>query len=146
MFGAIDAGILIRYGTSIGVYYQLHLDLDCPPWIFVNPEHLTEVSRNLSYTDSRGMYNGVNGHVNHPTFEMTRNWLESNGYIKTERSWSGGDRVLKPLFFNNVYKDIGEKFYCAAAMAHHHSDAYNDGNPLPTPNYTPPDDIEWELS
>lgn len=142
MFGAIDAGVLIRYGVSIGVYHQLHLDLDCPPWVFVKPEHLTDVPNCMSWITSTGTDGGVISSVGHPSFERTRDWLESQGYIKTQRRWHNGDRVIKPFYFNNVYKAVGEQFCCAPAMAYGHTELYNDGKPLPIPNHRDLDD-EW---
>jgi len=52
----------------------------------------------------------------HPEFAKLRNQLEQEGYIKTERSWSNGDRVLKPFMLNNVKFKKNYKFCCASAM------------------------------
>lgn len=52
----------------------------------------------------------------HPEFAKLRNQLEELGFIKTERSWSNGDRVLKSFYLNDVKFSKGHKFCCAAAM------------------------------
>lgn len=52
----------------------------------------------------------------HDEFTKLRNQLEELGYIKTERSWWNGDRVLKSFKLNEWTFKKGEKFCCAAAM------------------------------
>lgn len=58
-------------------------------------------------------------HKDHPIFTELREHLEDNGYIKTERHWWNGDRVMKPFSLNGYQFEIGEKFPCAAAIADH---------------------------
>ncbi len=53
----------------------------------------------------------------HDEFTKLRNQLEQEGYIKTERGWSNGDRVLKPFKMNEWKFHKGHKFPCAAAMS-----------------------------
>ena len=53
----------------------------------------------------------------HDEFTKLRNQLEELGYIKTERSWWNGDRVLKGFKLNEWTFRKGEKFSCAAAMS-----------------------------
>lgn len=52
----------------------------------------------------------------HDEFTKLRNRLEELGYIKTERSWWNGDRVLKPFYLNEWKFKKNHKFPCAAAM------------------------------
>lgn len=54
--------------------------------------------------------------VDHPEFMALRDQLEQEGYIKTERQWWNGDRVLKPFRLNGVLFRTGEQFASAAAM------------------------------
>jgi len=153
MLGAIPAELLLDLAKQNGAMFQLDLDLECPPWIFVNPEFLTSVSKGHSVIDHSGHKSGVLGTEDHPYFRDTRLWLARNGYIDMQTQWSNGDRVTKPFYFNNVYMCEGEQFSCAAAMHYRHgkSELYNEGKPLQTPNYdvdqyadTPawPDDIK----
>ena len=52
----------------------------------------------------------------HDEFTKLRNQLEELGYIKTERSWWNGDRVLKGFKLNEWTFKKGEKFCSAGAM------------------------------
>lgn len=52
----------------------------------------------------------------HPEFTKLRDQLEQEGYIKTERSWCNGDRVLKPFMLNEWKFKKGHQFSCAVAM------------------------------
>jgi hypothetical protein len=54
-----------------------------------------------------------------PEFQALRNQLESLGYIKCERNWWNGDRVLQPFTLNGVPFDTGNKFCSGAAMQSH---------------------------
>lgn len=53
----------------------------------------------------------------HEEFTKLRNQLEELGYIKTERSWWNGDRVIKGFKLNGFPLKKGERFYSAAAMS-----------------------------
>ena len=53
----------------------------------------------------------------HDEFTKLRNQLEQEGYIKTQRSWWNGDRVLKTFRLNEWTFKKGHKFPCAAAMS-----------------------------
>jgi hypothetical protein len=55
-------------------------------------------------------------HECHPKFTEFREQLEQEGYIKVERSWSNGDRVLKPFKLNGKKFKKEDQFPCAAAM------------------------------
>ena len=52
----------------------------------------------------------------HDEFTKLRNQLEEQGYIKTERGWWNGDRVLKPFYLNGWRFKKNHKFPCAAAL------------------------------
>lgn len=52
----------------------------------------------------------------HDEFTKLRNQLEELGYIKTERGWWNGDRVLKSFKLNEWTFQKGHKFPCAAAI------------------------------
>ena len=52
----------------------------------------------------------------HDEFTQLRNQLEELGYIKTERSWWNGDRVIKGFRLNEFTLKKGDKFLCAMAM------------------------------
>lgn len=52
----------------------------------------------------------------HDEFTRLRNQLEDLGYIKTERRWWNGDRVLKPFKLNEWTFRKGDKFASASAM------------------------------
>lgn len=52
----------------------------------------------------------------HDEFTKLRNRLEELGYIKTERGWWNGDRVLKAFKLNEWTFRKGDKFASAAAM------------------------------
>ena len=55
----------------------------------------------------------------HPEFTKVREQLCVDGYIRIQRSWWNGDKVIKPFTFNNKKFRKGEKFPCAAAMKGH---------------------------
>jgi hypothetical protein len=59
------------------------------------------------------------GNDDHPEFKKLRNQLEAEGYIKCERSWWNGDRVLKPFTLNGVDFNVDGNFPCGAAMKIH---------------------------
>lgn len=63
------------------------------------------------YDKSYSLYN-----KDHDEFTNLRNHLEELGYIKTERRWWNGDRVLKGFRLNEFTFKKGDKFSCAAAM------------------------------
>lgn len=52
----------------------------------------------------------------HPEFKLLRDRLEQDGYIKTERRWWNGDRVLKPFTLNDIEFNTGDKFPSAPAL------------------------------
>lgn len=54
--------------------------------------------------------------IDHPKFTELRDKLEQEGYIKTERLYWNGDRVLKPFILNGMAFNLHENFYCACAL------------------------------
>lgn len=117
MYGAIDAGFLIDYAKSIGMYHQLPLEgLHTPEWYFIKPEYVVSVTKELRYFTSNGSIRGQHSTVDHPSFTELREHLGKNGLIQIERSWSNGDRVLKSFYLNNYLMLPGDKFACGAAM------------------------------
>ena len=55
-------------------------------------------------------------HDDHPEFSELRNKLEKEGFIKCERGWWNGDRVLKPFTLNGARFRKDEKFCSGAAI------------------------------
>ena len=55
----------------------------------------------------------------HPEFTKLREQLGEQGYIKIERGWWNGDRVLKPFTLNGLKFKLGEQFGCGGAMEVH---------------------------
>jgi len=58
----------------------------------------------------------MTGNDDHPEFKKLRDQLEAEGYIRCQRSWWNGDRVLKPFVLNDIKFKKDDKFLCAAAM------------------------------
>lgn len=56
-------------------------------------------------------------HIDHHKFTELRFLLEDLGYIKVERLWKNGDRVLKSFKLNGKVFKKNEVFPCAAAMS-----------------------------
>ncbi len=96
-------------------------------------EYLTDVSDNYikyKYDTTKELTHEqlvdilVNGNIqyrsfgtkDHSEFTKLRNELESLGYIKTFRSSSNGDRVLKSFKLNGWTFKKGRRFSCAAAL------------------------------
>lgn len=78
----------------------------------LTPEELVEV------LEGRDTWT-IRGSKDHPVFANLRNVLESLGFIRTERSWCNGDRVLEPFKLNGIIFGVGDKFPSAAAMSGH---------------------------
>lgn len=66
-------------------------------------------------------------HKDHDEFTKLRNQLEELGYIKCERSWWNGDRVIKGFKLNEWTFRKGQKFTCATAMRSSIAYARNSG-------------------
>jgi hypothetical protein len=54
-----------------------------------------------------------------PEFKALRNQLEADGYIRCERMWWNGDRVLRAFQLNGVTFRKHDQFCCGSAMKHH---------------------------
>jgi hypothetical protein len=54
-----------------------------------------------------------------PEFKILRNQLEELGYIKCQRNWWNGDRVVKSFKLNGNRFKKGEQFSCGAALKFH---------------------------
>ena len=54
-----------------------------------------------------------------PEFKALRNQLEELGYIKCQRGWWNGDRVVKPFQLNGLKFKKNEQFLSGAAMKSH---------------------------
>lgn len=117
MFGALPISFYLDIARSEGVMYQLPLFLT-PPKFEIKEEYLTDVFTGWKQTmNGEGKENfGVISYTDHPAFTALRNKLENDGYIKTERSHSNGDRVLYGFYLNDIYFPKGAKFPCAGAM------------------------------
>jgi hypothetical protein len=103
---------------------------------FISEEYLTDVPNNhikYKYDTTKELTHEqlvdilVNGniqytslsHKDHPEFTKLRESLSESGFIKIERSWSNGDRVLKPFKLNGKRFKKDDTFYCAGAMRGH---------------------------
>ena len=120
MFGAIPASLIMDIARETGCYQQIDLDLQCPPKIRIDEDYLTDIPvvLDIEYT-SNGKHHSLHSTIDHPSFTKTRDWLEKNGYIETQRNYSNGDIVLMPFYVNDVHFDVGDKFPCASAMKIH---------------------------
>ena len=100
---------------------------------FIPEEYLTDVPNNhikYKYDTTKELTHEqlldilVNGNIqyriygtkDHPEFTELRELLEKEGYIKVERSWSNGDRVLKSFKLNEKMFKKSQQFPCAAAL------------------------------
>jgi len=87
--------------------YNMYLDKD-----IVTPEDLIEIIK------GKGMCSTTNG-VDGPEFKDLRNRLEADGYIKCQRGWWNGDRVLKPFVLNGLKFKKNQQFSSGLAMKVH---------------------------
>jgi hypothetical protein len=62
---------------------------------------------------------GTTSSEDHPEFAKLREQLGELGYIRIERGWWNGDRVLKPFRLNGRKFKEGDQFSCGAAMGNH---------------------------
>lgn len=95
------------YLTSVTEHrvYQEYSDRDS-----VTADELIDILRNPpvkieSYTS-----------IDHPVFTQLREQLESEGYIRVERGWWNGDRVIRSFFLNGFKFNPGDQFSCASAL------------------------------
>lgn len=142
MFGAVPASLLFDVARSQGVYFQLELDLQTPPFYFIKPEYFSDIPKTLSYYSPDGKKFGSLSHVYHPSFTELREHLERKGFIQTEQ-WHNGDTVLKPFYLNNYLLIEGDRFLSAPAWKWHSDKKmnYNNGEILEgIKNYRADDD------
>ena len=85
----------------------------------------------LLILQGKGNYS-MGSSIDHPEFTRLREQLGEQGYIKIERGWWNGDRVLKPFTLNGLKFKPGEQFSCAGALDVHfrvraeHPEYYKD--------------------
>lgn len=90
----------------------------------IDPNYLVDVPVKkdmlLRYIDENGEPAEIKGtslsFKDHPDFTEFREKLGSEGFIKIERAWWNGDRVLIPFYLNEYLFKKGEKFPCAPAI------------------------------
>ena len=115
MHGAVSASLLMEIAYQNGYREQLTFFKEFPdvfpPCIYISRSKLASVGMGFTWNDS-----GYISSKDHPAFTELRDRLENEGYIKTQRNWSNGDRVTKPFYLNNMYFDVGEQFSCAPAL------------------------------
>ena len=97
----------LDWGVTISVEWNSYLNKDT-----VTNEDLVEV---IKGNGRCGSFSNDDG----PEFKALRNQLEADGYIRCERMWWNGDRVLKAFKLNGVIFRKHEQFSCGAAMKHH---------------------------
>ena len=78
----------------------------------VTNEDLVEVIKGHGNCSMTGSDDG-------PEFKALREQLGQLGYIKIQRSWWNGDRVLKPFKLNGFRFNKDEQFSCGAALKFH---------------------------
>lgn len=116
MFGAISADIIMDLAKADGYYYQPPLFLT-PAKFELDPQYMCSVYSGFkAVDDGTGKSTSVTSTTDHPAFAELRNQLERRGYIKTERSWINGDRVLNPFYLNDYLFERGDKFLSACAI------------------------------
>lgn len=86
-------------------------------------EYLTSVLETkpirLVLEDGRVIEGTSQAFIDHPKFTQLREKLEKLGYIKVERGWWNGDRVLTRFKLNGILFKKDEQFSCASALAIH---------------------------
>jgi len=78
----------------------------------VTDEDLVEVLKGKGKCSMTGSDDG-------PEFKALREQLETLGYIRIQRSWWNGDRVLKPFMLNGITFRKDTQFSSGAAMKIH---------------------------
>jgi hypothetical protein len=78
----------------------------------VTDEDLVEVIKGHGECSMTGSDDG-------PEFKALRNQLEELGYIKCQRSWWNGDRVVKPFRLNGLKFKKDTQFSSGAALKFH---------------------------
>lgn len=117
MFGAIPADLIMDMARKEGYMKQEDMDFR-EARLKLDPQYCTSIPTGIEVEDDgTGRSYSCMGSKDHPKFTEVRDWLEQHGYIKTERSWSNGDRVLEPFYLNDHRFDKGDVFPCAPAMS-----------------------------
>jgi hypothetical protein len=129
MFGALPASVLLSVARDSGCYTQLELDLQCPPFYFIDPEYMCDLFAGIQTYSSSGNRFGSICREAHPAWQALREALGRAGLIKVETRWCNGDVVLKPFYLNNFLMLEGDKFYSATASSNKKqlTQNYNEG-------------------
>ena len=88
---------------------------------YIAEEHLTNVPMKATVTvrdlqADRPTTVPTHGIEDHPEFDRLRHQLGDEGYIRIERLWWNGDRVLRSFYLNDCLFNQGDQFPCASAM------------------------------
>lgn len=97
-------------------WYQLELNL--PPEFVLPIEYFTSVQIPFGRISPSGNYSSNLRTEDHPAFSNLREYLGREGFIKIERSWWNGDRVLKPFYLNGLLFNKGDQFASASAQSY----------------------------
>jgi hypothetical protein len=115
--GHIGSNPILSATTKI----EMHFTIDekffssvCMRKEHINPDSELEMVYRLKYGPMTSTW-----FEDHPEFLKLRDKLEAEGFIKTQRSWSNGDTVVKPFTLNGQKFKKGDRFLCAPAMKHH---------------------------
>ena len=86
------------------------------PGFTVEKEYITDVLVRYGW-NTHGVPCTTTSSVDHPSFDALRKKLSRDGFIKIPGypCWNG-DIVTKKFSLNNVFFNVGETFFCAAAM------------------------------
>jgi hypothetical protein len=93
----------------------------------INPDYLTSITIHIDHIKSlpedEQLIAKLKGHQfsstrskDHPEFAKLRERLGEEGFIKIERGWWNGDRVIKPFQLNAKKFKTGDKFCSASAI------------------------------
>ena len=93
--------------VTIREEWNIHTNKDT-----ITNEDLVEVLK------GRGSWSSTHSE-DHPEFARLRDQLGELGYIRIERGWWNGDRVLKSFTLNGMAFEPGEQFCSAAPMKFH---------------------------
>lgn len=78
----------------------------------IKEEYMTDLPVTYSWTSESGKPCSILSHASHPAFEALRIRLERDGFIKVERGWHNGDRVIRSFKLNGVMLYPGDRFSC----------------------------------
>lgn len=105
----MDFHIDEAYLCSVDVVTEYSL-YSSKPHTELTPEQLIEVIRGTDIYKCQST-------MDHPEFTKLRESLEEQGYIKIERRWWNGDKVLKPFTLNGFKFKKNSQFSSASAIA-----------------------------